>query len=565
MELFPSPDEMGVVPVLFMLCVYGYILFLASGTIAEGSEMLLLLYGPGIIGGLIIPILGAVPDCMIILLSGMGGGTKDEIQSQLSVGVGTLVGSTVMLLTVPWGVAVFLGQRTYDPKTGEAGIGPDKKPLLKKPFHLTENCITVKKDIPATGRLMVLASLSYWVIQIPAFFYHKDSDHGELHESPFALVGFIVTLAGFCGYCYLQFSSAQVEEEDRLREVILRRDAWKTGLNHKISRHEYQRIIFDKFDRDASGFLDMSEFADALQYLGLKLERRDLQNIITQIDKDNNTPDGKVSFNEFQHACNAWVKEGKATVGADGKPSLKPQPSVFNRAGSLTKAPAATGDVSVNVAKKDEAKKDYGAVADGNASVALLDHTKAGDEKHGEGGEGDDEDDCEEEEEQYFHLSERQLLGKALLLLLAGTGVVTIFSDPMVDVISAFGEKIGVSPFYISFVVTPLASNASEVLSGLIFAKKKTKDGLSLCLSSLHGAATMNHTLSLCIFMSLVYFRELSWSFSAEVLTTVIVTAIVAYQARKTNIFVWQGLLVLSLYPLSILFVFILENVVGLD
>ncbi len=93
MELFPDPSEMGVVPVLFMLCVYGYVLFTASGTIAQGSEMLLLIYGPGIIGGLvrasrwratprllahlfrvlqIIPILGAIPDCMIILLSGMG-------------------------------------------------------------------------------------------------------------------------------------------------------------------------------------------------------------------------------------------------------------------------------------------------------------------------------------------------------------------------------------------------------------------------------------------------------------------------------------------------------------
>jgi hypothetical protein len=48
---------------------------------------------------------------MIILLSGMGSGPKEEIQAQLSVGVGTLVGSTVMLLTVPWGVAVMLGQR----------------------------------------------------------------------------------------------------------------------------------------------------------------------------------------------------------------------------------------------------------------------------------------------------------------------------------------------------------------------------------------------------------------------------------------------------------------------
>ena len=52
----------------------------------------MLLYGPGIIGSLVIPILGALPDSLIILLSGLGSGTKQEIQGQLSVGVGTLVG-----------------------------------------------------------------------------------------------------------------------------------------------------------------------------------------------------------------------------------------------------------------------------------------------------------------------------------------------------------------------------------------------------------------------------------------------------------------------------------------
>jgi Ca2+/H+ antiporter len=116
----------------------------------------------------------------------------------------------------------------------------------------------------------------------------------------------------------------------------------------------------------------------------------------------------------------------------------------------------------------------YGSTSD--AAVKLLEH-KGEDKAAGEG-EDEEEEDCEEEEEQFFHLSERQLLLKAIALLLAGTAVVTIFSDPMVEVISTFGEKIGVSPFYISFVVTPLASNASEVLSGLIFAKKKVRPSL---------------------------------------------------------------------------------------
>ena len=46
---------------------------------------------------MVLPVLGAVPDGAIILFSGMG----PDAQQQLSVGVGALAGSTVMLMTIP--------------------------------------------------------------------------------------------------------------------------------------------------------------------------------------------------------------------------------------------------------------------------------------------------------------------------------------------------------------------------------------------------------------------------------------------------------------------------------
>lgn len=154
---------------------------------------------------------------------------------------------------------------------------------------------------------------------------------------------------------------------------------------------------------------------------------------------------------------------------------------------------------------------------------------------------------------------------QACLLLLVGTLICTVVSDPMVDVISHVGTKMSISPFYISFVVTPLASNASEVIAGLIFAKKKTTESISLTISTLHGAATMNSTLSLCIFMSLIYFRGLSWSFSAEVITVITIIIGVGLNALKKTIYLWQALIVAALYPFSILMVYFLENYLGMD
>ncbi len=80
---------------------------------------------------------GALPDCLIILLSGLGSGTPEEIQAELSIGVGTLVGSTVMLLTVPWALGVYLGRRDL-----VNGVAKVKKPLLTQGFDMSNTGVT---------------------------------------------------------------------------------------------------------------------------------------------------------------------------------------------------------------------------------------------------------------------------------------------------------------------------------------------------------------------------------------------------------------------------------------
>lgn len=550
MDIFPSAEEMAVGPLFFMLIVYGFVLYNGSKIMAEGSEMLLLIYGPGIIGGLIIPILGAVPDCMIILLSGLG--DREQVQEELSVGVGTLVGSTVMLLTIPWSLGVYLGRRTYDDKTKEAGKTASNKPRYDG-FSWTENCVTTHKNIPSTANIMMLATISYWIIQIPAFVYHNDSDHGSYHESPFALIGFLVTLVAFCAYCLYQYKSAQAEEIERLQQTAARKKEWQEALFKQLSSHkaleQWQLQVFERHDKDKSGFLEAGELAKALDELGFKVERRDLKDILHKMDKDDK--DGKISLAEFKAAVSLWVEEGRGTT----LHSSKTKAVLANLRASqqnLHTAETKTSDV-VSVSVNSEVAPLKGADASTYGAVKKEDE------------DDEDEEDCEEEEEQFWELTEGQLIGKALIVLAIGTAIVSVFSDPMVEVINNLGQRLGVSPFYISFVVTPIGSNASEVISGLIFAKKKTNEGISLTFASLHGAATMNHTLSLCIFMALVRFRGLAWNFSAEVLCTVVVTSIVGYFGRKQTVFMWQAVIVGLLYPFSIFFVWFLETVCGLD
>lgn len=72
----------GFFQIMFLFCVYGYVLAFASDMISNGSDLLLLVpeYA-GVVGSIVLPVLGAVPDGMLILFSGMG----DDAQNQLSV------------------------------------------------------------------------------------------------------------------------------------------------------------------------------------------------------------------------------------------------------------------------------------------------------------------------------------------------------------------------------------------------------------------------------------------------------------------------------------------------
>ena len=65
------------------MCVYGYALLQGANLLSDGSELLLEVLSPGIIGGLVLPILGALPDALVIAVSGLGA-SAGEAQAQAS-------------------------------------------------------------------------------------------------------------------------------------------------------------------------------------------------------------------------------------------------------------------------------------------------------------------------------------------------------------------------------------------------------------------------------------------------------------------------------------------------
>ncbi len=173
---FTPAEECNAVQLTLVTCIYGYILFVAAGMIGDGSELLLLVPAyADLVGSVVLPILGAVPDGMMILFSGLG--PRMVAQEQVSVGVGALAGSTIMLLTMAWFVGVFGGRVNI--KNGQPNYSG--KPKLSPPnnMSLSGTGVKVGPKITRNSFVMMLTCLLYLIVQIPVFMLPSEAALGE--------------------------------------------------------------------------------------------------------------------------------------------------------------------------------------------------------------------------------------------------------------------------------------------------------------------------------------------------------------------------------------------------
>jgi hypothetical protein len=278
--------------------------------------------------------------------------------------------------------------------------------------------------------------------------------------------------------------------------------------------------FFRRYDTNGDGSMSALELLKLLTELGEDITAEGAEAWMRQLDPDQT---GSIEMDEFTDAMLSYIKEKT-------KQSLSGQGT----------------------------KNDDVVVPTGFAQTEI--HPAP----EGTGEEEEDDDDEEEEmPEEFAHLSpaaqQRMILRKAFGMMGFALALILVFSDPMVEVMSNVGERVGIPPFYVAFVLAPLASNASELIASLAYAGKKTRKTITVSLSALEGAACMNNTFCLAIFMALIYFKQLAWKFSAETIAILIVELLVALIAMAKTMRTWHAYLALSLFPGSIALVALLE------
>lgn len=545
---FIEPENVNNSQLLFLTAVYSLILFQSSGLIAEGSELLLLVPAvAGLVGSIVLPILGAVPDGVMTLFSGLGENAQDEV----GLGMGVLAGSTVMLLTFPWFIAIVTGRVPI--KNGEPDYTDKKSP----PGGMFDSGISFKGDVSTNAKVMIATTLIYLVIQVPAsFFEYKEAPTNSVEadilaeaqaEKPIALIGMVLSTLCFCGYlfqCYwaantdkvlqavikginareitlggaLEFSRQKADPQGGLDEPLANSGEIPDKMMSMLEK--VAAPFFNRYDKDKSKSLSETEFRFLLQDLG---ESDDYAELATEkfntFDTDKS---GSLEFREFVRCLYAYMTDDEKR----GK--VKDKMESDKKLGKMKTMPAYGVKNEENDEEEEEVPED----------ISKLPKDQ----------------------------QQKRIIFRALWMMILGTLIVLFVSDPFVDVLNVWGKRFGIPGFYVSFVVAPFASNASELLSAYVYAAKKTKAAMTTSLSTLIGAACMNNTFVLAIFFGLMYFKGLAWRFTAETISIVVVQWVIGAMAillKSHNMF--HGILILTCYPLCLAIVYVLENFLGLD
>ncbi|XP_011083284.1 uncharacterized protein LOC105165819 [Sesamum indicum] len=150
---------------------------------------------------------------------------------------------------------------------------------------------------------------------------------------------------------------------------------------------------------------------------------------------------------------------------------------------------------------------------------------------------------------------------KAITLLVLGIIMLGVLAEPLIQSVHDFSKAARIPSFYVAFIFVPLATTARLAVSAINEARRKKLHTTSLTLSEIYGTVFMNNILGLAVLLSLIYFRGLSWNFSAEVLMVLLVSAIIGFLASFNTVFpVWTSILAYMLYPLSLILVYILGD-----
>jgi Ca2+/Na+ antiporter len=456
-----------------------------------------------------------------------------------------------MLLTIPWFLVVIAGRVNLDngvPRYIQPKLVPHDN------FSLLGTGVEVNDDVRNAAVVVMLSSLSYLLIEIPAFDYRSDvDDEIAKKEYPFAVATFCCCITILLSYTLFSYFTAKNEEKvlvdiDEVITTAIKKkyfplDVAIIGILNDRTTHALHSEKTPTTDTESTALLDQSP-------------RRSPKS------KKNKFADETGQMNRIEAILKTIFEEssgGEESVSADmvvmimdnhGETMSLDQVREFTRKKNLTGSDMITFQEFFQMCVDFIQDKIAHSLMSEAEAIETYETLK-------EDIFADDESEAMPDDLESLSFDEQQfaLKFRAAWMMTLGTGLIVLFSDPIVDCFSEIADRIGISSFYVAFVLAPLASNASELVASYNYALRKTPKSIGISLSTLMGATVMNNTVVLGVFMLTVFTQHLYYEFFAETLVIVIIEWIVALYVYKGVHSVADAFAIISLYPLSLVMV----------
>ncbi|XVF40392.1 hypothetical protein PTKIN_Ptkin01aG0109700 [Pterospermum kingtungense] len=499
---------------LFLLVVYEYLLSLSEQYITSGSNLFFKMFGTGIFGASLFHILGMFPQLILVLVSGVSA-SEETIQTTATISMGLLAGSTIMMLTLIWGSVIAFG--SYDlSETSSSSSNPDNiggtssissNTNNKKPFSLTGYGVRTDTETRYSATIMLLSMVPFLILQLAQILTSATATRVVV------LISLIITLVLLVSYCTYQVFEPWIQ--DRRLEYLMRKYIQRNLLHRLLSPNgrpdEFEiKKLFHRIDKNNNSRISSTElraFILGIQIEEVGLDEEDFETKV--VEEFDISGDININEAEFVRGVSNWLNKANNDVNdhAQGETRL----------------------FHISSKKNNEEKQ------------SLLPSKKGSEEKT------------------WWNYT------KAAFLITLGTAISILLANPLMDTVEDFSTSVNIPSFLVSYVVIPLALNFRLALTSIASVRHKTEKAASLTFSELYGAVFMNNVSGLVMFLGLVCIRDISWSVSAEVLVVLLICTAMGLLATfsSTKVKFWTCILVYLLYPISLLLLYVLTNLLG--
>ena len=159
---------------------------------------------------------------------------------------------------------------------------------------------------------------------------------------------------------------------------------------------------------------------------------------------------------------------------------------------------------------------------------------------------------------------------KAVLAFVAGTIGIVMGAGPFIHSMQGFSLEVGISAIILAVIISPIAGEMPEKISMMILARKGAA-GASIAIANVLGSKILNNTLLLAVAVFGAMFHagfyttiDLTTVLLYQVILVTVVTIIALVPLFKREIGLKVGILLASMYLISLFIQFLLPQEVAL-